>query len=323
MKAIVYSEYGSPDVLRLEEVAKPIPKDDEVLIRIRAASVNALDCHFMHGRPWLMRLVAGVRRPKVTRLGVDVAGRIEAIGSRVTAFHPGDEVFGVCRGAFAEYACAPMSRIAIKSASVSFEHAAALPVACVTALQGLRDKGRVKAGQKVLINGAGGGVGTFAVQIVKLFGAEVTAVTRTGKLDMVRAIGADHVVDYTREDFTRNGKKYDVIFDLGATHSWLDMNRVMASGGVWLFVGGVTEGGLMRPVVELLKGLAQSPFVSQKVKVVSPRLTRDDLKFMDKLVADAKVSPVIDSTYSLTDAAEAIRRVEQGFAGGKVVITVS
>jgi NADPH:quinone reductase-like Zn-dependent oxidoreductase len=322
MKAVTYTEYGSAEVLRLEEIAKPTPKDDEVLIRIRAASVNALDCHFMHGRPGLMRLVTGARKPKVTRLGVDVAGTIEAVGPNVTELHPGDEVYGVCRGAFAEYACAPMSKVVIKSANVSFEQAAALPVACVTALQGLRDKAKVQAGQKVLINGAGGGVGSFAVQIAKMFGAEVTAVTTTKKIGMVRAAGADYVIDYTREDFTASGKKYDMIFDLGVTHSWSDVKRVMSRDGAWLFVGGVVENGLMRPFIELFKGFMQSTFATQKVQLVSGRVTRDDLILMDKLVSEGKVAPVIDSTYPLTDVAKAVTRVERGLAAGKVVITV-
>lgn len=323
MRAITYQEYGSPEVLRLEEIAKPEPKADEVLIRIRAASVNALDRHFVRGEPWLMRFAAGLRRPRVTRLGVDVAGQVEAVGRNVTQLHPGDEVFGVCRGSFAEYACAPTSKVVIKSADVSFEHAAAIPVAGMTALQGLRDKGRIQAGQKVLINGAGGGVGTFAVQIAKWLGAEVTAVTSTGKLDMVRAIGADHIVDYTREDFTRSGQKYDVIFDLGANHPLSDMRRVMTSKGMWLFAGAAIEFGWVRPAGELLKGLAQSPFGKQKVLVVSARLTKDDLMFMQRLVAEGKITPVIDRTYALSDVARAVSYVERGYAGGKVVITVS
>ena len=322
MKAITYREYGSPDVLRLEEIEKPVPASDQVLIRVHAASVNAMDCHFMRGDPWLMRLVAGLREPKVTRLGVDVAGTVEAIGQDVTDLHPGDEVFGVCRGAFAEYVCTPVSKVVVKSPSVSFEQAAALPVACVTALIGIRDKGNIQPGQKVLVNGAGGGVGTFAVQIAKLFGAEVTAVTTTKKLDLVRKIGADHVIDFTREDFTRNGKKYDAIFDLGSNHPWSDMRRSLTRSGTRLFVGGVKEGGFTRPFVELFKGVLQSPFISQRVQLVSGRVTRDDLIFMDKLVADSKVIPAIDSTYALRDVADAVRHLESGSAGGKVVITV-
>jgi len=322
MKAITYREYGSPDVLRLEEIEKPAPGEGEVLIRIRAASVNAMDCHFMRGEPRFIRLMTGVGKPKNPRLGVDVAGIVEAVGSNVTDFKPGDEVFGVCRGAFAEYACAPGLKVAIKSASVSFEQAAALPVACVTALLGLRDKGKVMAGQKVLINGAGGGVGTFAVQIAKHLGAEVTAVTTTKKLELVRRIGADHVIDYTRDDFTRNGKRYDAIFDLGSNHPWSEIRRSLTRSGTRLFVGGPREAGLMRPFVELFKGIAQSPFVSQKVQLVSGRVTREDLVFMDELVADGKIVPAIDGTYPLSDVADAVRRLEEGSVGGKVVITI-
>jgi len=322
MKAITYREYGPPDVLRLEEIEKPAPAEGEVLIRIRAASVNAMDCHFMRGEPRFIRLMTGVGKPRNPRLGVDVAGIVEGVGPKVTDFKPGDEVFGVCRGAFAEYACAPGLKVAIKSANVSFEQAAALPVACVTALLGLRDKGKVRAGQKVLINGAGGGVGTFAVQIAKHLGAEVTAVTTAKKLELVRGIGADHVIDYTRDDFTQNGKRYDAIFDLGSNHPWSEIKHSLTASGTRLFVGGPREAGLLRPFVELFKGILQSPFVSQKVQLVSGRVTRDDLILMDKLVADGKIIPAIDGIYPLSDVANAVRRLEGGSVGGKVVITI-
>jgi NADPH:quinone reductase-like Zn-dependent oxidoreductase len=323
MKAITYRGYGSPEILRLAEVEKPVPKDDEVLIRVRAASVNALDRHLLRGGPYLVSLVLGFGRPEVKRTGVDVAGHIEAVGRNVTDLHPGDEVFGVCRGSFAEYACAASTKIVIKSPNISFEQAAAIPVAAMTALQGIRNKGKVHSGQTVLINGAGGGVGTFAVQIAKSLGAEVTAVTRTGKLDTLRRIGADHVVDYTKEDFTKSGQRYDVIFDLGANHPWSDVRRALTDQGRWLFVGGVTDKGLMRPFIELFKGLARSPFMSKKVLLVSARATKDDLLFMQAMVTEGKVTPAIDRTYLLADAVEALSYFERGEAVGKIVITVS
>jgi NADPH:quinone reductase-like Zn-dependent oxidoreductase len=213
MKAIVYHDYGSPDVLKSEEIEKPVPKDDEVLIKVRAASANPLDWHFMRGTPYLLRISAGLRKPKVTRLGVDVAGQVEAIGRSVTRFKPGDEVFGSRRGAFAEYVCTSESALALKPNNVTFEQAASAPVAALTALQGLRDGGHIQPGQKVLINGAAGGWGTFAVQVAKFFGAEVTGVCSSRNMEMVRSIGADQVVDYTREDFTKNGQRYDILFD--------------------------------------------------------------------------------------------------------------
>jgi NADPH:quinone reductase-like Zn-dependent oxidoreductase len=323
MKAIIYAEYGPPEVVRLVEVERPVPEDDEVLIRVRAASINAFDCHLLRGEPRMVRLALGFRRPKDSRLGVDVAGQVEAVGTKVTQLKPGDEVFGACRGSFAEYACAKESRVVIKHQAVSFEQAASLPIAASTALQGLRNKGKVQPGQKVLINGAGGGVGTFAVQIAKLFGAEVTAVTSTGKLDMVRAIGADHVIDYTREDFTRNAQRYDVIFDLGVTHPLPDMKRALTAKGKWLFVGGTSERGWVRPFAELAKGMAQSPFMSQKVVVVPARANREDLMILQQYIEDGQVTPVIARICALSEVPAAMRYVEDGHAGGKVVITVS
>jgi NADPH:quinone reductase-like Zn-dependent oxidoreductase len=322
MKAASYTEYGSADVVRLKDVERPVPKDDEVLIRVCAASVNAYDCHFMHGEPRAMRLATGLRRPKDGRLGVDVAGRVETAGKNVTEFKPGDEVFGVSRGAFAEYACPSASRVALKPLNVSFEQAAATPIAGITALQGLRDKGEIKPGQKVLINGAGGGVGTFAVQIAKLLGAEVTAVTSTKNLELVRSLGADHTVDYTREDFTSAGKRYDAILDVGANHSWSDIRRSLTNDGKWLFVGAVASRGWLRPLGTLVKALAQSPFVSQKVQLVPARVTRDDLVVMSEFLKAGKIKPAIEKTYSLADVAHALRHVEQGHARGKVVITI-
>lgn len=321
MKAITYTSYGSPDVIRISEVERPEPKDNEVLIRIRAASVNALDRHYMRGEPYVMRIGAGLRGPRVTRLGVDVAGEVMAVGSKVTEFQPGNEVFGVCRGAFAEYSCAPESRLVLKSSKISFEQAAAIPVAGCTALQALRDKGRIEPGQRVLINGAGGGVGTFAVQIARAMGAEVTAATTTRNLEVARAMGADHLIDYTREDFTKSGEQYDAILDLGANHSLSSIRKALTPNGKWLLVGGVGKGHWVGPVATILAALAQGPFVSQKVVIVPARVTQGDLIAMQRLVEDGKVVPAIDRTYPLSDAGSAMRYFETGQVQGKVVIT--
>ena len=322
MKAISYSRYGSADVVRLVEKDRPVPKGDEVLIRIRAASVNALDRHSMRGEPFPLRMAMGWRGPKDTRLGVDLAGIVEMVGSGVTNYKPGDEVFGVGRGAFAEYSCAQASRIAIKPSNVSFEQAAATPVAGITALQGLRDKGGIKSGQKVLINGAGGGVGTFAAQIAKVLGAEVTAVTSTDKLEMVRALGADHVVDYTREDFTRSGARYDAILDMGLTHSFADVRRVLTKDGKWLCVGGVTSQGWLHLLGTVFGALARSPFVSQKFHVVPAKGTAQDLVVMGEYMNDGRIRPEIEKTYSLAETASALRRIDEGCARGKLVVAI-
>ncbi|MGD1147512.1 MAG: NAD(P)-dependent alcohol dehydrogenase [Thermoanaerobaculaceae bacterium] len=265
MKAIVYTEYGPPDVLRFTEVAKPTPNDDEVLIRIRAASVNPFDWHYMRGTPYVVRTTAGLRRPKVIRLGVDVAGQIEAVGKNVIQFQPGDDVFGTCKGAFAEYGCASEGALVLKPVSVTFEQAAAVPVAAFTALQGLRDKGRIQPGQKVLINGAAGGVGTFAVQIAKVFGAEVTGVCSTRNLDMVRSIGADHVMDYTQEDFTASGQRYDLMFDSVGNRSLSDCRRALTAEGNLVLVGGPNKGRWLGPLTGMLKAVVLSRFVGQKL----------------------------------------------------------
>jgi NADPH:quinone reductase-like Zn-dependent oxidoreductase len=322
MKAVRFGEYGSPDVLQVREVERPAPRDGEVLIRIHAASVNALDAYLMRGTPYLMRMSTGLRKPKDARLGVDVAGSVEAIGTGVTQFKPGDDVFGVCRGAFAEFACASESRLVIKPPNLSFEQAAAVPIAGVTALMGLQKYGKIQRGQKVLLNGAGGGVGTFAVQIANALGAEVTAVTRTENLEMVGRIGANHVVDYTREDFTKSGQRYDVIFDLGANHSLSDIRRVLTDRGIWLVVGGAWKGGWLRPLTEVVKGLAQSRFARQKVQIVSGRATKESLTDISEFLEAGTVVPVIDHVYPLSDVREALRRVEEGRARGKVVLSV-
>ncbi len=322
MRAITYTEYGPPGVLQLTEVATPNPKDDEVLFRVRAASVNPLDWHYMRGTPYIVRIQAGLRRPKVTRLGVDVAGEVEAVGKNVTQFHSGDEVFGVCKGAFAEYACASKDRLVLKPDNVTFEQAAAVPVAAFTALQGLRDKGQIRAGQRVLINGAAGGVGTFAVQIAKSFGAEVTGVCSTRNVDMVRSIGANHVVDYTQEVFTKSGQQYDLIFDTVGNHTLSDIRHALTTEGILVLVGGPDKGRWLGPLSGLLNVVVLSWFVSQKLLPFLAHLSKADLIVMQEFLEARKITPVIDRSYPLSDVPEAIRYLEEGHARGKVVITM-
>lgn len=320
MRAIVYTEYGSPDVLRYAEVAKPTPGDNEILIKVRAASANMLDWRLLRGKPVFMRLIiGGLRKPKITRPGRDVAGQVEAVGSNVTEFKAGDEVFGVCLGAFAEYVCAREDKVALKAANISFDEAAAVPVAALTALQGIRDKGRIKPGQKVLIDGASGGVGTFAVQIAKAFGAEVTAVCSTTKMDTARSIGADHCIDYTQEDFTRSPERYDLIVAANAYHSIFDYRRALSRNGIYVMAGG---GGVAQILQGMLLGPLLSLFGSKKMRFFMANINRKDLVFLDGLLASGKVVPVIDRRYPLSDAAEALRYLEEGHAGGKVVITL-
>ncbi|MBZ5707329.1 MAG: NAD(P)-dependent alcohol dehydrogenase [Acidobacteriia bacterium] len=322
MKAIVYSNYGSPDVLKCEEVEKPTAGDDEVLIKVRAASVNPLDWHFMRGTPYFVRVKTGLRKPKTTRLGVDVAGQVEAVGRNVTQFKPGDEVFGSCRGAFAEYACTSESALVMKPSNVTFEQAASVPVAAFTALQGLRDKGHIQPGQKVLINGAAGGVGTFAVQIAKWFGADVTGVCSTRNVDMVRSIGADQVVDYTQEDFTKSEQRYDLILDSVGNHSLLACRRVLNPKGIYIAVGGPSGRWMIGPLARAIIALVLSRFVSQNLVMVLARRSKGDLTIMRELMEAGKVTPVIDRRYRLSEVPEAIRYLEEGHARGKVVITL-
>jgi NADPH:quinone reductase-like Zn-dependent oxidoreductase len=323
MKAIVYTQYGPPDVLQFTEVARPTPNDDEVLIRIRAASVNPLDWHFMRGEPFIVRLmIPGLLKPKVTRLGVDVAGRVEAVGRNVTQLKPGDEVFGACRGAFAEYVCAREERLALKPANLSFEDAAAVPVAAITALQGLRDKGRIQRGHKVLVDGASGGVGTFAVQIAKSFGAEVTAVCSTKNVDTAWSIGADHVIDYTREDFTQSAQRYDLILGANAYHSVFDYRRALRRGGIYVGAGGGDSQNLPGIVLGTLLQSLLSLMGTKKMRGLIANLNKKDLDSLKDLLAAGRIVPVIDRRYPLADAAEAIRYLEEGHAKGKVVITV-
>src|SRR5438309_7360424 len=323
MKAIFCTQYGSPDVLRLKEVEKPAPKDDEVLVRIHAASANPLDWHLMRGSPFLARLGGGLRRPKDPRLGVDIAGRVEAVGNNVTRFQPGNEVFGTVKGGFAEYACAREDRLALKPANISFEEAAAAPVVAFTALQGLRDKGKIRPGQKVLVNGASGGVGTFAVQMAKSFGTEVTGVCSTRNLEMVRSIGADHVIDYTKEDFTKTDRRYDLIFDLVGNHSYSERRHILNSNGICVMAGIGGAGwhdGVGKRLAGELDAYLRSRFVSQKFISYIAQFNKKDMTILADLMQSGKVTPVIDRTYKLSDVPEALRYLEQGHARGNVVI---
>ena len=325
MKAIVYCDYGLGN-LKLENVEKPVPNDDQILIRVRATSVNPYDWHFIEGTPKIMRLGVGLRKPKDTRLGVDYAGTVEAVGKNVTQFKPGDEVFGGRTGAFAEYVCVREARaVATKPASVTFEQAASVPIAGITALQGVRDKGKVQPGQKVLINGASGGVGTFAVQIAKSMGADVTGVCSTRNLDMVRSLGADHVIDYTKEDFTKGDQRYDVILDNVANHSLSECRRVLNPDGRYVLIGGggVNESRWLGPgLTHAFKAMFLSKFVSQKMGMMLAELNQKDLTALADLMQSGKVTPVIDRTYTLSELPQAIEYLEQGHARGKVVVKV-
>ena len=319
MKAILYTKYGSPDVLQLKDVEKPTPNEDEVLIKIHAASVNAYDWHFLTADIFLIRLMGGgLLKPKDTRLGADMAGRIETVGRNVKQFQPGDEVFGMVKGAFAEYACAPESSLALKPINASFDQAAALPMAAITALQGLRDEGRIQAGQKVLINGASGGVGTFAVQIAKSFGTEVTAVCSTRNLEQARSIGADHVIDYTKEDFTKNGQQYDLVFAANGYHSLSAYKRALTPKGIYVMAGGT----MAQIFQSMLMGSIMSETGGRKMRGVSAKRSQNDLVFIKDLFEAGKLESVIDRRYSLSDAPEALRYLGEGHARGKIVITL-
>jgi NADPH:quinone reductase-like Zn-dependent oxidoreductase len=323
MKAIVYRCYGPPDVLKYEAVEKPTPADNEVLVKVHAASVNPLDWHYMRGTPYIMRMDAGLGRPKDPRMGVDFSGTVEAVGKDVKRFKPGDEVFGGRDGAFAEYVTVRENRaIALKPANVTFEQAASVPIAAVTALQALRDKGQIHAGQKVLINGASGGVGTFAVQIAKSFGADVTGICSTKNVDMVRSIGADHVIDYTREDFTQGTQRYDLILDTVGNHPLLEYRRVLTPKGIFVIVGGPNNGNWIGPMINPLKAVIFSPFVSQQFLPFLAELNKEDLATLGNLMQAGKVTPVIDRRYPLSEVPAAIRYLEAGHARGKVVISV-
>ena len=323
MKAIVYCDYGGPDVLKLENIEKPVPNDSQVLIKVHAASVNPYDWHFLLGVPYVMRMETGLRKPKSRRFGVDAAGQIVAVGKDVTQFKPGDEVFGTCDGALAEY-CIAKSKLALKPANVAFAQAAAVPIAGVTALQALRDEGHLQAGQKVLINGASGGVGTFAVQIAKSFGANVTGVCSGGSAALVRSLGADQVIDYTKEDFTKGAQRYDLILDCVGTQPLLGFKRVLKPKGICVLIGGggIDEGRWLGPMTRPLKALMLSPFISQKVSMMMAQMSHNNLKELADLMQAKKLRPVIDRTYKLSETPEAIRYLEKGHAHGKVIVTV-
>jgi len=323
MKAIVYHNYGSPDVLKLEEVARPAPGEGEVLVKVHAASVNAADIHLLKADPFVIRLmVGGLFHPKYKILGADMAGQVEAVGQNVKQFQPGDAVFGdisACGwGAFGEYVCVRENALVLKPTNITFEEAAAVPLAAVTALQGLRDRGQIKPGQKVLINGASGGVGSFALQIARSFGAEVTAVCSTRNVDMARAMGADHVIDYTRADFTRNGQGYDLILAANGYHSLSDYKRALSPGGIYVCAGG--------SMVQVFQGMLLGPWISRsgniKMSTLAAAPNQKDLVFIKALIEAGKLKAVIDRRYPLNEAAEALGYVNEGHARGKVVITM-
>jgi NADPH:quinone reductase-like Zn-dependent oxidoreductase len=323
MKAIVREKYGSPDVLELKDIDKPVIDDDSMLVRVRAASINAYDWHMLRGSPYLVRMMAGLRRPKTSAMGVDVAGQVEAVGKNVTEYRPGDEVFGSRGGSLAEYVRGTANSFLVrKPAGLTFEQAAAVPLAATTALQGLRDKGQVKPGQKVLLNGASGGVGTFAVQIAKAFGAHVTAVCSTRNVEQARSLGADEVIDYTKEDFTRNGKRYDVILDVAASGSLSSRRRVLEPNGILVGVGAADGGRMTSIVAGLLETAVLSRVGSQKMPFFLAHNSKEDLIVLTELIEAGKVRPVIDRTYPLSETAEAMRYLETGHARAKVVITV-
>ena len=321
MKAIVYDQYGPPEVLRLEELAKPAPRENEVLVRVCAASVNPLDWHFMRGEPRIGRMVFGMARPRDTRLGRDAAGVVEAVGRDVTKLKPGEEVYGACRGAFAEFACGSERALAGKPKNLSFEQAAAIPIAAITALQGLRNKGKVRRGERVLINGASGGVGTFAVQIAKALGANVTGVCSTRNVELVRSLGADEVVDYKQADFTQSAEPYDVLMDCIGNHSVADCARAMARGGRYVGIGGsdYTVGAMLG---RMAASLSRSIFTSRQFGMMMAKMNRDDLDVLREMAEAGKVTPVIDRRYALAETASAVRYVEEGHARGKVVVRV-
>ncbi|MBG0828410.1 NAD(P)-dependent alcohol dehydrogenase [Planomonospora sp. ID67723] len=322
MKAIVQRRYGPPDVLELEEIDRPVPKDGEVLVRVRAAAVNAADLFLMRGLPYLIRASGYARIGPAGRVrGRDLAGQVEAVGGSVTRFRPGDEVYAEAEGAFAEYVCVPEASLALKPANLTFEQAAAMPLSAGTALQGLRDRGRIRPGQQVLINGASGGVGTFAVQIAKSFGAEVTGVCSARNADLVRSIGADHVVDYTREDFTRSGRRYDLVLDLVANHPLSGFRRVLTPKGTLVLSSG-NGSRWFGPMGRILRALAMSPFTARKLRPLVAKPNGENLVFLKELAESGEVTPVVDRTYPLSRTPEAVRYLEQEHARAKVVITV-
>jgi NADPH:quinone reductase-like Zn-dependent oxidoreductase len=323
MKAVVQDAYGSPDVLELREVDRPAAGDEEVLVRVHAAGVDQGVWHLMAGLPYLMRIAGvGLRAPKHPVRGVDVAGRVEAIGANVTRFQPGDEVFGTCRGSFAEYACARADQLVPKPANLTFEQAASVPVSGCTALQAVRDRGKVRPGQRVLVIGAGGGVGTFAVQLARAFGAEVTGVSSTSKTELVRSIGADHAIDYTREDFADGRNRYDVILDIAGNRSLSHLRRALAPEGTLVIVGGEGGGRWLGGIDRQLRAHVLSPFVRQKLGTWISTQREEDLETLRELIEAGKVTPVVDRTFPLSEVPAAIRYLREGRAHGKVVVTV-
>jgi NADPH:quinone reductase-like Zn-dependent oxidoreductase len=325
VKAVTYCDYGLAN-LKIDNVEKPTPADDQILVRVRAASINPYDWHFIEGTPKIIRLFGiGLRKPKDTRVGVDFAGVVEAVGKNVTQFKPGDEVFGGKGGAFGEYVTPRATRaVALKPANVSFEEAASINIAGLTALQAIRDKGKVQPGQKVLINGASGGVGTFAVQIAKNFGAEVTGVCSGRNVDLVKSLGADRVIDYTKEDFTTSDRKYDVILDNVANHSFSEYRKVLTPNGKLVMIGGgsANEQGWVGKMMKPLKALALKPFVSQQMGMMMAEMNQSDLQYFAEMMQSGKLKPVIDRTYKLSEIQQAIAYVEEGHARGKVILTI-
>jgi NADPH:quinone reductase-like Zn-dependent oxidoreductase len=325
MKAITYCDYGIAN-LKLEEIEKPTPNDDQILVKVRAASVNPYDWHFIEGTPKIMRMMGvGLRKPKDTRLGVDFAGTVEAVGKNVTQFKPGDDVFGGKGGAFAEYVCRRAEgAVALKPANITFEQAASVNIAGITALQGLRDKGKVQPGQKVLINGASGGVGTFAVQIAKSFGADVTGVCSTRNVDLVRSLGADRVIDYTKEDFAKGTERYDVILDNVPNHSLSECRQILNPNGKYVMIGGggPNDNRWIGPFGRVIHTLILSPFINQKMGMMMADANQNDLTILGDMMQSGKLKPVIDRTYKLDQVPDAIRYLEEGHARGKVVINV-
>jgi NADPH:quinone reductase-like Zn-dependent oxidoreductase len=324
MKAIRFCEYGSPDVLKLEEVEKPVPNDNEILVRVRAASLNAIDGAMLRGQ-LAGRLFFGLRKPRFTRFGTDFAGVVEAAGESVTEFKAGDEVFGAKRGAVAEYVCVLERNVVRKPANITFEQAGAVALAGLTALQGLR-KGQIQPGQKVLINGASGGVGTFAIQIAKAFGTEVTAVCSPRNVEIARSIGADHVIDYTKEDFTKGGQHYDLLFDNVCNRSFSERRRILNPRGICALAGmgsaGAHEGQMSR-IAGVFSAALRSRFLDQKFEMYMTRVSKEDLTFLRDLMAEGKLTPVVEKTYPITQTADALRYLEQGHARGKIVITLA
>ncbi len=324
MKAIRYCEYGSPDVLKVAEVEKPVPNENELLVRVRAASLNFIDAGLVRG-PWVLRLLSGLRKPKFTGFGLDFAGVVEAVGKNVTEFKPGDEVFGGKLGSVAEYICVRQERVALKPANVTFEQSGAVKHAGLTALQGLRT-GKIHAGQKVLINGASGGVGTFALQIAKAFNTEVTAVVSTRNVEIARKLGADHVIDYTKEDFSKGEERYDLLFDNVQNHSMVERRRVLTSDGICVLAGIGSAGPIRPQLARIARGLGAalwSRFTDHKFAQYTTTMNQADLKFLSDLMAEGKVTPFVEKTYPFGETAEALRYFEQGHARGKIVVAIA